>query len=120
MALSVTKLVGPYVNGGVHEAIFNVTPDDSWLAAGEALDLTDYFSEIYAIEVGGSKVIAGYKVGFIIPDSGTDISSSNVLMTAHYSTDAAGAMTAVPNATDLSTVLANTRVVVKGKIADPA
>lgn len=99
--------------------VYKITPDNSWLAAGENLDLTDDFSEIYAAWFGGCTVINGYKIDVIIPADGTDIAATTVKVTAHYSTDAAGAMTAVPDTTDLSS-LAELRLVVLGKIADPA
>jgi len=99
--------------------VFTVTPDNSWLAVGEAADLTDYFSEIYYANIdGGSKVIHGFKMGAVIPSPGTDIAAGTVLITAHYSKGAAGEMTAVPDATDLSTLCAEMRLFVIGKPAD--
>jgi len=118
MSLTIAKIAGGVV-GPWYEAIFKVTPDSSWLAAGEAADLTDYFSEIYDASIGACTVIGGYKYGVIVPADGTDIAAGTVLITAHYSTDAAGAMTAVPDATDLS-AQAELRLTVRGKIADPA
>lgn len=81
---------------------YGLTLDDSWLAAGEVVDLSDDFSTIDSIAVGG--VVAGIGANFIakIPESGVAVTASNVLMLAYWSTDASGAMTAVPNATDLS------------------
>lgn len=98
--------------------IYSITPDNSWLAAGEVLDLSADFSEIYWASFGGSKAINGYKMELIIPDDGTDVSASNVKVTAHRSAGSAAAMAAVPDTTDLSTTNANMRLLVCGKPAD--
>lgn len=120
MTITLVKKSGPSVVPGVgHMAIYKLTPDDSWLAAGEAIDLTDDFSEIHAALIGGCTVINPYKMDVIVPADGTDIAAGTVLVTAHRSAGSAAAMAAVPNATDLSG-LAEVRLVVFGKIADPA
>ena len=121
MAITVTKLAGPGVIGGYGQVVdFQLTIGATgWLAAGNAVDLTDYFSEITSIKIGGAEVISGYKFGFIVPDHEVTVTASNVLLTAHYSTDAAGAMTPVPNDTDLSGVTA-LRISVVGKVAADA
>jgi hypothetical protein len=115
MAITVSKTSGQGILPGVGALQqFKCTLDNSWLAAGENVDLTSYFTHIYSIQTGGSTAISGYKLDFILPAQGTAITASNVKMTAHYSTDAAGAMTAVPDATDISTI-GPVQIVVIGK-----
>lgn len=120
MAVTLSKKSGPGVVGSLgHAAVFMITPDASWLAAGEAIDLTDYFSEIHWAGFGGCTVINGQKMDVIIPADGNDIAAGTVLITAHRSAGAAAAMAAVPDATNLST-LAELRLLVIGKLADPS
>jgi hypothetical protein len=122
MALTITEVsgAGEAVLAGMGIAkVYEVTPDSSWLAVGEVMaDLADDFSEIFFASFGGRKAIGGFVCDVIIPDPGTDVSATNVKMTAHYSTDAAGEMTAVPDATDLSVKCAKLRMLVIGKAAD--
>lgn len=120
MAITMVKKSGPSVVPGIgHMAIYKLTPDASWLAAGEAIDLTDDFSEVHAALIGGCTVINGYKMDVIVPEDGTDIGAATVLVTAHRSAGSAAAMAAVPDTTDLSG-LVEIRLVVYGKLADPA
>lgn len=84
--------------------IYDVTLDDSWLAAGEAIDLTDDFAEIDSITISGQVAGIGANFQVEIPASGVAVTASNVVLMAYYSTDAAGLMTAVPDTTDLSGV----------------
>lgn len=118
MAMTVAKKSGPGVIGSLgHAAVFMLTPDASWLAAGEAIDLTDYFSEIHFASIGSCTVINGYKMDVIIPADGNDIAAGTVLVTAHRSAGSAAAMAAVPDTTDISS-LAEMRLLVIGKLAD--
>jgi hypothetical protein len=119
MAVTSAKKVGLSAVPGIgHMAIYKITPDTSWLAAGEELDLTDDFSEVTAAWFGGCTVINGYKFDVILPADGTDIAADTVLITAHRSAATAAAFAAVPDATNLST-LAELRLIVVGKPSDP-
>lgn len=103
MAIEISKKRGSGVIQGVgYSQTYDLTLDDSWLAAGEAIDLTDDFHEIDSILIGGQ--VAGIGVNFqvVIPAYGVTVTASNVKLLAYYSTDAAGLMTAVPDTTDLS------------------
>jgi hypothetical protein len=118
MTVTMTKKSGPAVVGSVgHMSVFKITPDASWLAAGEAIDLTDYYSEVHAAWFAGCTVINGYKMDVILPADGNDIAAGTVLITAHRSAGSAAAMAAVPDATNLSS-LVELRLCVVGKIAD--
>lgn len=86
-----------------------------WLAAGHAVDITADFTEVHAAWAAGVDTVAdhAYKWGLVFPKD-TTITSSNFLLTAHYSTGAGGAMTVVPDAADLSAV-GQVQIVVIGK-----
>jgi hypothetical protein len=117
MAITAAKTSGENILPGLgKQQIYKLTLDNSWLAAGEVIDFTDDFTYIYGIQVVGSTVINPYKLDFILPAQGTAITASNVKMTAHYSTDAAGAMTPVPDATDISGI-GPVQIIVVGKPA---
>lgn len=103
MAITVAKKSGQGIVGGFGAIqTFDLTLDNSWLAAGEAVDLTDYFATVDSIQVGG--VVAGIGVNFMakIPASGVAVTASNVVLMAYWSTASAAAMTAVPDTTDLT------------------
>lgn len=120
MSITVSKKSGPGVIGSLgHAAVFMLTPDNSWLAAGEVIDLTAYFSEIHWASVASCTAISGYKLDVIIPADGNDIASNTVKITAHRSAGSAAAMAAVPDTTDIS-ALAELRLLVIGKLADPS
>jgi len=107
MAAVVTKVAGPNVKSGIgSEIIFSVALDSSYATGGEPIDLTDWFGYIHAATVGGSSVYAdqGYKFSVQIPAAGTEITSSNVLITAHHSSGADAVMNPA-DAEDLSTVV---------------
>lgn len=103
MAITVTAKSGMAIlqNIGAMK-IYDLTLDASWLEAGEAIDLTDDFSTIIDIKIGGQ--VAGIGANFQIkqPEDGEAVTASNVVLMAYYSTDAAGLHTAVPDTTDLS------------------
>jgi len=88
-------------------AIYSLQLPSSWLAAGEPWDLSDDFKYVYGMTVLGNEDVAdnAWKYGMQC-DPTAAASSTNTLVTAHYSKGAAGAMTVVPNADDLSTVSA--------------
>ena len=117
MPITVAKKGGQGIIGG-YGAIqdYDLTLDNSWLAAGEAIDLSDDFATVDSIQISG--VVAGIGVNFMaqIPASGVAVTSSNVVLMAYWSTDATGAMTAVPNTTDLQACNPLT-ITVKGKPA---
>ena len=101
-AIVVTKKSGQGIIPGVGAIQqFDLTIPTSWKATGVAVDLTDYFSTIDSVQIGG--VVAGIGVMFQpkIPASGVALTVSNLLMLAYWSTDGAAAMTAVPDTTDI-------------------
>jgi hypothetical protein len=51
MALTVEQLGRTNVTGNRLTVALKITPDSSWLAAGEALDLTTYVSNIETVHV---------------------------------------------------------------------
>lgn len=120
MAATVTKLSGPTImDGGVGSQYnFSILFDDSYPTGGEAIDLTDYFSYISYATVNSvdAAADAGYKFTVQIPSSGTAITSSNVLVLAHYSGTADAVLNQVANTTDLSNI-GELTITVVGKAA---
>ena len=51
MALTVAQLGRTNVVGNRLTVALKVTPDDSWLAAGEPLDLTTYVSNVESVNI---------------------------------------------------------------------
>ena len=96
---------------------YDLTLDDSHLAAGENVDLTDDFSLIDAAWICGSTLISTVKMDLIIPAKGTAVSATNVKFTAHWSTDAAGAMTPAPDTTNVLAIVGVVTIAVIGKPA---
>jgi hypothetical protein len=91
MALTVEQLGRTNVTGNRLSVALKVTPDDSWLAAGESLDLTAYVSNIETVHVESD--IGGYVWAY-------DRSAKKILA---YESGADGAsLDAVADATDLS------------------
>ena len=107
----------PASNDGLRSrsATYKLQLPSSWLAAGIAWDLSADFTEVSEISFGGSGAVTdqAYKFAIIGTAGSYGLTASTVKIVAHYSTDAAGAMTAVPDATDLSAV-DDLFVVVKG------
>ena len=58
MALTVEQLGRTNVSGNRHTVALKITPDTSWPAAGEALDLTAYVANIESVHVESD--IGGY------------------------------------------------------------
>lgn len=121
MAITATKISSGKVDGLGHIATYRLLLDDSWLAVGEAVDLTGDFTEIHAAFCSSATVVGNhaYKFDVVHPAAGTAIAAGTVLVSAYYSTDAAGAFTAVPDATDLSAVV-ELRLTVIGKGLNPS
>lgn len=90
---------------GLKAKLYTLQLPDSWTAAGVAWDLTADFTYVYGMIPLGVDAVAdaAYKYSMEC-DGSTAATSSNTKVVAHYSTDAAGAMTAVPDSTDLSAV----------------
>jgi hypothetical protein len=106
MAVTITKLVGPTVKSGSGiEYTFSILLDSAYPAGGEPLDLTDYFTYVHGATVGSTDAVADnvYKYQCSIPSAGTAITSSNILLTAHYSNADEGVMVDATGA-DLSGV----------------
>ena len=123
MSATATLIAGPGVIDGLGiVTTWKVLLDTSFLAAGEPVDMTDYYSSISAVVVGGSDAIADnlYHYSSVLPTDGTDISSTTVLISATESpakvgsgAEAAEAFAAV-GSSDLSTV-GELRLTVVGK-----
>ncbi len=116
-ATSSSLTFGPHAFGpGLKMAIYTfVGGATGWLAAGNAIDMTGEFSEIVAAWTAGVNAVADdvYKFTAVFPKA-TTVTSSNVLMSIYYSNGSGGAMTVVPDATDISAV-GQVQVVVIGK-----
>lgn len=122
MAATATLISGPGVVDGLGIlTTWKVSLDSSFLATGEPIDLTAYYSEISSASIGGADAIADhlYSYNVVLPSDGTAISSTTVLISAIESpaktgaTEAAEAFAAV-SSTDLSSV-GELRLFVVGK-----
>ena len=105
MSVTATKVAGPAVKSGLGvEYVFSLLLDSAHASGGEVIDLTSYFGYLYTATIGTTDAAADqvYKFGIVIPSAGTAVSSSNVLVTAHYSNADEGAMVEVTG--DLSAV----------------
>lgn len=103
--------MGPKVKMAVYTFVGGAT---GWLAAGNAIDMSGEFTQIYAAYPCGVDTVAdhGYKWGVVFPLA-TTITSSNVLFTGHFSKGAEGVMTVLADATDVSAV-ASVQIMVFG------
>lgn len=91
MALTVEQLGRTNVTGNRLSVALKVTPDSSWLAVGESLDLTTYVSNIETVHIEAD--IGGYVWAY-------DRSAKKILA---YEAGADGtALDAVADSTDLS------------------
>ena len=91
MALTVEQLGRTNVAGNRLSVALKVTPDSSWLAAGESLDLTAYVANVETVHIESD--IGGYVWAY-------DRSAKKVLA---YEAGADGAaLDAVADSTDLS------------------
>ena len=122
MAATATLIDGPGVISGLGlMSTWKVSLDSAFLAAGEAIDLTDYYSSVSAAAIGGVDAIADalYMYNVVLPADGTDITSSTVMISATESpakaggTEAGEAFAAVDSA-NLSSV-GELRLIVVGK-----
>ncbi|MCK5610765.1 hypothetical protein KAR91_53325 [Candidatus Pacearchaeota archaeon] len=80
---------------------YDLTIPTEWTAIGLAIDLTDDFTTIDSIQIGGGAAILGVLFQAVIPLTGVAITNANVLITAHWGNDATGALTAVPDSSDI-------------------
>lgn len=94
MALTVEQLGRTNVTGNRLTVALKITPDDSWLAAGEDLDLTNYVANIESVSIDSDP--GGYAWAY-------DRSAKKLLAYyADYDATSDGALIAVANSVDLS------------------
>lgn len=113
-SIAITKVVdtGRNTQGGIGTKMaFTIEiPAAGWLAAGNPIDLTDYFSEIKSAQITSRVASTSQMFQVQHPTDGTAITSANVLLFAY------NGATVVADDTDLSgndgAVL-----VVEGKVA---
>ena len=91
MAVTLTKTSGPN-NLGPNQKIATYTLlfDSSYPTGGEAIDLSGDFDYVYAVVCAGNDTAAdnGYKFSAIHPGATTAVTSTNVLIQAHWSPNA--------------------------------
>ncbi len=104
MALTVVQPRRQSVNGSMITVHLEITPDDSWLAAGEDLDLSSY------VGIPESIVLDGGSTGYVWQYDHTN----KKLLAFEAGADGA-ALDAVANTTDLSTH--TVRITVSGRRA---
>jgi len=106
MAVTLTKVKGPSVIcAGFKIATYNAAWDTDYTTGGDAIDLTDDFTYVYNIIVGGNDTLAdnGYVIGAIQPAPGTAVTSTNCTLTVNWQEDPAdtgGAAIPLPEFTD--------------------
>ena len=94
MALTVEQLGRTNVSGNRLSVALKITPDSSWLPAGEELILTDYVANIDTVHIESD--LGGYAWAY-------DRSENKLLAYyADYDAGADGALIAVANGVDLS------------------
>ena len=90
MSATLTKVEGPTnIGPGFKMAVYSVAFDSSYPTGGEAIDLTGEFDYVYAVIPGGNDTAAdnAKKYSAIYPGASTEVTSSNVLIQAHWSAD---------------------------------
>jgi len=103
MAATATKIAGPTVVPGKGvEYSFSVLMDTVYATGGEAIDLTDYFKYVYGGTVDGVDAVAdfGYRYGVVGPGRTTEVTSSNVKISAFQSPAHNAATTSATALTD--------------------
>ena len=100
--------------GGLYKGIFELTLDTTDANGELTLDLTSYFSKIYAISDGGSDGTTGYVPQFEKPSYGTAITATNVKV-GIYEAGADGAPLDAVASTDVSAYIPGLTIVVEGK-----
>jgi hypothetical protein len=120
-SITATKLFGPTVDPGSRVRMkFELDiPSTGWLAAGNPIDLTSYFSYVDDAIIGAEEASGAYLFKVQVPNFGTAATNANVLLFAYYSNGSGGAMTVVPDTTDISAVT-KIRLTVEGKPAAAA
>jgi len=107
MAATLTKIAGPTAIGpGLKLATYTVAMDSSYPTGGEAIDLTGEFTYVYAVICGGNDTAADndYIFRSIYPGATTAVTSSNVLIHAHWSGTAGAKVDEFTNTGNLSAV----------------
>ncbi len=106
MAITVTKVSGPYYQAGRGTGYtLSVLLDSSFTAGGEVLDIRTYLGYLYEGSAQGTDAIADNTWRFDITGPGRAVATgaSNVLITAHHGSGA-DAVDNPADAEDLSTV----------------
>lgn len=89
MAITLHTIAGPgVICPGIKIAIF-AADLDGYLATDGTIDLTDHFTHVYSIAVGGNDALAdnAIVVQAILPGHAVAITSANVKLSAFWSAD---------------------------------
>lgn len=117
MAVTLTKLAGPYPVGSTKEAIYTLAFDNNYPTGGEAIDLSGDFDYVWWIGTGGNDTLAdnGHLFQAVLPAPATAASSSNTLISVFWSADGTDGESFIEftNTGDLSAV-GTLRLCVKG------
>jgi len=108
-AFAATTIREPVVTAqGEKTALYTLQLPSSWPVAGQAWDLTDDFEYVYGIEPLSGNAYTDLESVFscVVPAFDTAITSSNVLIAAHWGGGAGAALDATADTTDLSGVTA--------------
>ena len=91
---TLTKIAGPTVVGaGMKVAHYQLAFDSSYPTGGEGIDLSNEFTYVYSINIGGNDTLADnlYLFNAILPSATTATSSTNTLITVAWDPSDAGA-----------------------------
>ena len=87
---TLTTITGPTnIGPKLKMAVYQVALDSSYPTGGEAIDISGDFDFVYAVVPRGNDTLAdnGYVFDALLPSPTTAVSSTNVLITAHWSAD---------------------------------
>lgn len=89
MAVTLTKLKGPWPNGPILEALYSLAWDNSYPTGGEAIDISGDFTYCYGVVPAGNDTLAdnGYLFQCVHPGVSTAVTSTNVKISVWWSAD---------------------------------
>ena len=100
--------------GGLYKGIFELVLDTTDANGEMTLDITSYFSKVYAVSIGGSDATTGYVVEVEKPAYDAALSATNLKL-GFYEAGADGAPLDPVASTDFSALITGLTVVVEGK-----
>lgn len=115
MATTLTELHRAYPGDGIKRITYQITLDNSWLAAGEPLDFTADFTYINSAVIGDRDEAKGIYFYVKKPVYTTAITNANVLLMAYYSADGTDGEDLIAPVDTTDPIVTYMQVVVEGK-----